>query len=326
MGTDTTNALAEAARSAGHAPSIANSQPWHWRVRGDTLELSSDTSRQLASFDPVGRLLMLSCGAALHHARVALAAWGWRVDVDRMPDQQRLELLARLTITGRIPVTPAAARLLETTLVRRTDRRPVMDEVISAKTIDEVRGAAEAEHAWLHVLRSDDVLDLATASAQAAEVEEFDPQWRAELQYWSGGAREEGLGVPGSAIPQERPQTTVSNLDYGRGGELPVQTGHDRAAIYAILYGGDESEYGWLRGGEALSAAWLAATELGLSLTPLSATVQVPGTRQTLRRLLAQLGEPYLVLRLGVPDTTTPAPPSTPRLAPDKVVENVDAL
>jgi hypothetical protein len=242
-----------------------------------------------------------------------------------MPDQQRLELLARLTITGRIPVTPAAARLLQTTLVRRTDRRPVTDEVISAKTIDEVRGAAEAEHAWLHVLRSDDVLDLATASAQATEVEEFDPQWRAELQYWSGGMREEGLGVPDSALPQEQPQTTVSNLDYGRGGELPVQSGHDRAAIYAILYGGDESEYGWLRGGEALSAAWLAATELGLSLTPLSATVEVPGTRQTLRRLLAQLGEPYLVLRLGVADTTTPTPPSTPRLAPDKVVEIVDA-
>ena len=88
MGTATTNALADAARSAGSAPSIANTQPWHWRARGDTLELSADTSRQLNTADPEARLLTLSCGAALHHARVALSAAGWQVEVDRVPDPE----------------------------------------------------------------------------------------------------------------------------------------------------------------------------------------------------------------------------------------------
>jgi hypothetical protein len=119
------------------------------------------------------------------------------------------------------------------------------------------------------------------------------------------------------------PQTPVSNVNYGRPGELPIPDSHDRTAIYAILYGSDETTHNWLRGGEALSAAWLAATELGLTLTPLSSTVQVPGTRQSLRRLLSQLGEPYLVLRLGVPDTEASGPPPTPRLHPDEVVEVV---
>jgi hypothetical protein len=111
MGTDTANVLVEAARSAGSAPSVANSQPWHWRVRGDTLELWAEPSRQLTMADPEGRLLTLSCGAALHHARVALAAGGWQADITRMPDPQRTDLLATLTVTDRIPVSQEAVAL-----------------------------------------------------------------------------------------------------------------------------------------------------------------------------------------------------------------------
>jgi hypothetical protein len=201
----------------------------------------------------------------------------------------------------------------------------VSDEVVSPKIIDEIRAAAEAEHAWLHVLRADDVLDLAAAASRAASVQEFDPQWRAEIQYWAGGSRDEGLGIPDSAIPRERPETTVPDLTPGVAGELPMSAGHDRAAIYAILYGRDETKNGWLRGGEALSAAWLTATELGLSVMPLSATIEVSGTRQALRRLVSQLGEPYLVLRLGIANTVTPGPPDTPRLPADQVVEVVES-
>ena len=67
-------ALAQAARTAGLAPSIHNTQPWRWRVDGSTLDLRAERSRQLAITDPVGRMLAISCGAALHHVRVALAA------------------------------------------------------------------------------------------------------------------------------------------------------------------------------------------------------------------------------------------------------------
>ena len=69
-------ALEAAARAAQHAPSVFNTQPWAWRITGDALELWADTSRRLDAIDRDGRLLLLSCGAALHHARVALAATG----------------------------------------------------------------------------------------------------------------------------------------------------------------------------------------------------------------------------------------------------------
>ena len=59
------------------APSIHNTQPWTWRLRDGLLELHADATRRLPAADPTSRSLVISCGAALHHARVAARALGW---------------------------------------------------------------------------------------------------------------------------------------------------------------------------------------------------------------------------------------------------------
>src|ERR1044071_10028153 len=89
-------ALETAARVSLRAPSVFNTQPWIWHLSGDTLALVSDPTRRLGVTDAEGRLLLLSCGAVLHHARVALAAAGWLADVQRLPDERLPDLLARL--------------------------------------------------------------------------------------------------------------------------------------------------------------------------------------------------------------------------------------
>ena len=62
------------------------------------LELYAVRERQLPATDPQAQLLTLSCGTALHHARVALAAEGWSATVERFPDPADPSLLARLTL------------------------------------------------------------------------------------------------------------------------------------------------------------------------------------------------------------------------------------
>jgi prepilin-type processing-associated H-X9-DG protein len=59
---------------ATQAPSMHNTQPWRWRVGPDSLSLFADPSRHLRHADPDGRGMLVSCGAALHHCTVALAA------------------------------------------------------------------------------------------------------------------------------------------------------------------------------------------------------------------------------------------------------------
>jgi hypothetical protein len=62
---------------AVRAPSIHNSQPWRWVAGERSLRLFTDSDRQLPATDPDGRDLLVSCGVALHHARVGFAAAGW---------------------------------------------------------------------------------------------------------------------------------------------------------------------------------------------------------------------------------------------------------
>jgi nitroreductase len=326
-------ALAGAARVGGFAPSIHNTQPWRWKVAGPELSLYAARQRQLAVTDPAGRMLTISCGAALHHARVALAAEGWQSTVDRVPEAADPDLLARVTVTGQAQVTAEAIRDLQTLQIRHTDRRPVSSVPVDPASLDALRATAEREGAHLHVMHHEDVLEVASAAAAAQRVENLDPDWVEELAYWVGGSntpsagaptadgRGEGLGLPDEVIPSTPPLTTVPGRDFGHGGTLPVSEGHDRSATYAILNVDQDSRLGWLRGGEALSAVWLTAVEHDLSVLPLSAAVEVEQTRHSLRHLLAGIGEPLLVLRLGVPDQEHAGPPHTPRLPANQTID-----
>ncbi|HEX5596716.1 MAG TPA: nitroreductase [Micromonosporaceae bacterium] len=312
--------LAQAAATAGYAPSVHNTQPWQWRVRPERLELLADRNRQLRAVDPDARLLLLSCGAALHHARIALAGEGWTTQVERLPDPADPDLLARLVVTGPAEPDTETLRLMQAMPLRHTDRRPVSEEGVPIASLTRIE-ASVAGLARLHLLTGDQVLQLAAIAARAAAVQAHDPQIRAELEYWTTRTGNEGVGLPPEVLPAQPPQTTVPGRDFGRPGTLPVGIGHDRAAYYVLLFGDEDEPEGWLRGGEAMSAAWLTATDLGVSVLPLSGVVEVASTRATLRQILAGLGYPYVVLRLGLIDPEQPGPPHTPRLPAEQLVD-----
>lgn len=80
---------------ASHAPSFHHCQPWHWVVGPGNLQLRADPSRQAP--------LLLSCGAALHHCAVALAAMGWRASVHRLPVPAEGDLLAVIEVVRKPP-------------------------------------------------------------------------------------------------------------------------------------------------------------------------------------------------------------------------------
>jgi hypothetical protein len=105
-----------------------------------------------------------------------------------------------------------------------------------------------------------------------------------------------GTGLDGEALRSitAAVQSTGTRLRLLR----PAQA-TDSAAVAAVLYGSEDSTLAWLRAGEALSAAWLTATELAVSVVPMSATIESATGREKLRRLLGGVGYPYLVLCLA---------------------------
>jgi hypothetical protein len=316
-------AMESAARRALQAPSVFNTQPWVWRIVGTSMELWSDPARQLENTDPEGRLRMLSCGAALHHARTALAAAGWPVQVERLPDPAHPDLLARLRIGPPGPADPMAGAMAAAIDLRRTNRRAFGAREVPGPVVDELRRVVEAEGAYLHVVRPDQIAMLAICTELAAAALLDDPDYRVELERWTTRPAADGDGVPpGTAVRPGLRRVPVRDFVPDGTAGLESGDGRDLGAAYVVVFGIGTTALDLLRGGEALSALLLRATADGLATAPLSDAVEVTWPRHLLRGLLAGIGEPFVAVRLGYADSADPLPP-VPRRTADEVIEIV---
>lgn len=268
-------------------------------------------------------MLILSCGAALHHARVSLAAAGYEPVVHRVDQAGDDRWIARVSIGGTHPVHADDTTAWRSIRRRHTDRRPFQATVpVPATTVAALHAAADAEHAWLHRVDADQVTYLRAAAVGAQTIERKDVHAEQELQEWTGRAPASGDGVSPRTVvaPAARP---VPLRGFGLGGAVMLEPGpgDDRLAEYLIVVTAGDEPVDWLRAGEATSAVWLTATTLGLAVSPMSEVVEVPGARVLLRSLLHRPGNPQLVLRAGV-ETGTTAPAASQRRPAREVVSD----
>jgi nitroreductase len=309
--------LIEATLAALHAPSILNSQPWRWRSRGHDVELRLDRDRRLTGLDATGRLQLMSCGAALHHALTALAAAGFSGDVTRLPDGGSPDLVARLR-RGE-PIAPDRSNY-EAIYARRTDRRPFADTPPDPDDLGALQVAAQRHGVHLQALTGDQVPQFADLVALAADAERVVPAYQHDIAAWSGRPRSSGDGVSLRDISTAG-EHLVSPRDFalGRTPGLPAGSGADRGTVYAVLVTKDDQRSDWLAAGEALSDVWLTLTARGLVASPISEVVEVPQARAGLRRLLGWTGHPAIALRIGRPAEPDAPPPSARRSGIDVV-------
>ena len=109
-------------RAAVWAPSVHNTQPWWFSGRGAEIILHADGQRQLTVADPAGREMMVSCGAALFTAKLALRSLGYIPETRVLPDAADPLVVARLRWRHRSPPTDYEERLYAAVPRRRTHR------------------------------------------------------------------------------------------------------------------------------------------------------------------------------------------------------------
>lgn len=313
--------LTTAVEHALRAPSVHNTQPWRWRIRPDAVELHADWTRHLVATDPDRRDLIMSCGAALHHLEVALAARGLGVQVRRMPDTENRGHLATVAIrTG--PADAADAVQFPAIDHRRTDRRRLSRRAVPEDLLEVLAEQAHRTGALLVSVTDAAMRERLTANlTDAARCQGHTPGYAAELRQWTQRytAGRDGVSVAGFA-PAPIGATGVSLLRrFGRGRlaqpPLPPDAGStDDSAELVVIATAHDDALAWLRAGEATSAVLLAATGLGLATTPLSQPFEVPETRRALQQDVLRVPEhPQLVVRVGWPATGAPELPVTPR-------------
>lgn len=280
------------------APSVHNSQPWAWRVRGETLELHRDASRLLDLEDTDGRDQVISCGAALHHAELAAQALCWTTEVERLPEGPRSSLLGvvHLTARGEGATDQACLALLRS---RRTDRRRFTSWPVPPHRLEHLAGLARDRGAQARVVEAQaERFRLWLLVERARETRTADP--RAAVGLRSRAPCPQDLVAAGVAQAASVPRAR-SGGTTGLRTRVPERGEDLRRADGAVVLGGASYDAaGWLRTGEALSSLWLAAWRADLSVVPLSQPIEVARTRAAIRdEVLTGAFWPHLVVRVG---------------------------
>jgi nitroreductase len=316
----TNEALLRLVELASRAPSIHNTQPWYWRMTADGLDLLADRARQLRFADPEGRNLAISCGAALHHLKVAADALGWETEICRLPDGPASSVLARVLLRRGVPSEQAEVDLRAIDK-RCTDRRRFTSWPVPVERLQHLADIA-AEHgvSAVPLLAVTERFRAELLVGRAVERQAADPQFALEMQAWVDHSSR--AGIPSTALPHDVTTATGARPSrFGPGLARETDALIEGADGLIVLCSGADDIGAWLRAGEGLSALWLAATSQGLSVVPLSQVVEVPETRQGLQQdVLGGLTHPLILVRIGWQAISRSQLPRTSRRpAPDVV-------
>ncbi|MEJ2861727.1 Acg family FMN-binding oxidoreductase [Actinomycetospora flava] len=321
--------LRDALTRALRAPSEHNAQPWRWVLGRDHLDLFVDRTRRLRFTDERGHGVLLGCGCALHHLRVALADRGWHASVRHQPEDLSGRPLARVRIR---PATgepdPWAHRHAAAIDRRHTDRRRFSGRSVPTTVMQSLDDAARPHGGVLHLAFGTHRALVAEAMAEAAERQPRQEGYVEELEHWThryAGAHD---GIPAHArLDGPPPSYRDLVLRWFPPGTLrQPRGGADRrdASVLAILTAVDDSPVSVLRAGEALSAVLLEATAQGLGSTPITQVLGVSQTRERLRHLVGAHRPPVCVLRLGWPEPLGEPLRPTPRRPLEQVLTEVE--
>ncbi|MGB9305364.1 MAG: nitroreductase family protein [Mycobacterium sp.] len=302
------------------APSIHNTQPWRWRVNAASIDLRYEPDMQLRSTDPDGRDLIISCGIALHHFVVALAAMGWQAKVNRFPDPADPCHLAAIEVRRHVP-DHADIALAAAIPRRRTDRRAYSPWPVAGSDIAQM--AARAARSGVMLRRVDAVDKMRAIVAQSVWDHNTNPEYIRELTTWTGRYGSIA-GVPARSTPPSDHSAPIPGRVFA-GPSLAQPSGvapaDDGSAILALGTEQDD-RLAWLQAGEATSIVLLSATAMGLACCPISEPLEIAETREAVRAdVFGAGGHPQMLLRIGwAPINADPLPP-TPRRDLSDLVE-----
>ncbi|RSM38103.1 NAD(P)H nitroreductase [Amycolatopsis balhimycina DSM 5908] len=311
---------------AVRAPSVHNSQPWNWRIGHSSLHLYADPDRQLRETDPDGRDLILSCGAALHHLRIAFAALGWAAEVHRLPNPDEPDHLAAITLQQHEPSQDEVA-MAAAIPRRRTDRRRHSSWNVPRGHVEAMAKAAALEGTVLQVAENSARYHLATAVEEASRRHETDPAYRTELAAWSGRhISPDGVPARNTPAPDDTPGALRTRpFTDPLLTQPPDAKAEDDETVLLVLSTASDDRMSRLRAGEATSAALLTATAFGLSACPLTEPLELPEVRDTVTERVTGGSFPQMVLRIGWAPANADPLTATPRRALADVLQPLEA-
>jgi len=290
------------------APSVHNTQPWRFTARGQQISLCADAERQLRIADPDGREMMISCGAALFTARLALRSLGYLPEVCLLPDPGQPLLVARVSWQRRTACSEFEQQLFGQVRQRRTHRGGFDLVPLPPGLMAELRQGAARSRVMLRVVADDGRrAALAAAVATGGNAQQLEGERVRELARWApapGSARADG--VPPTSYPARAEHTDPDfpgrDFAHGRGWGLPPLSSAPpfrSAGVVALLTTARDRPTDWINAGQALQWILLTASTCGIAAALHTQPLELGWLRDFIRTQLSDGAYPQVVLRFG---------------------------
>jgi hypothetical protein len=290
------------------APSVHNTQPWWFTVGGQQISLHADAGRQLAVADPDGREMMISCGAALFTARLALRSLGYLPQTFVLPDPAQPLLVARVNWGRRAARTGFEQRLFGQVRQRRTHRGGFDVVPLPPGLLATLRESAARHGAMLRIVADDGRrAALAEAVAVAERAQRLERERVAELARWAsapGSTRDDG--VPPTAYPARAEHTDPDfpsrDFAHGHGWGLPPLSAAPQfrsAGVVGVLTTTHDRTADWVNTGQALQRILLTASSYGVAAALHTQPLELGWLRESIQAQLTDGAYPQVILRFG---------------------------
>jgi nitroreductase len=309
-----TDVIARAVELACRAPSLHNSQPWRWVATPADVDLFTDPDRVVRSTDSSGREAIISCGAVLDHFQIAMAAAGWKTQIDEFPNPNRLEHLASICFTPLDHVTQAWCDRADVISRRRSDRLPFgpPGDWESFETM--LRNTVESDLVAVDVLADNARPQLQEASRLTESLRRYDDFYHRELQWWTTPFRQSEGIPPNQLVSWPEADRVGVNRKFPSSGssDRRAATATDQAKIL-VLSTPEDTRGDALHAGQVLSTVLLECTMAGLATCPLTHITELEASRNIIRDLIITKGMPQVLIRVGTAPDVEDVPPPTPR-------------
>lgn len=297
------------------APSGHNTQPWLFAIDNDTLSIFADRSRALAVIDPDDREMVMSCGAALFHLRVASKRFGYSGAYELLPEDNDPDLLATFTLGNALEPSLTDFKMFEAIAHRRTNRKPFQKRDVPEADLRSLQNCVEEEGARLDIFTDSRKSDLALIVADGDRVQGSNKHFRRELAAWVRPGRSQSRdGIPSYSSGVSDLRTfagpfLLRTFDWGEGRAARDLELAEGSPALVVISTSEDDQIDWMRAGMALDHLLLQAHDYRLSASFLNQPIEVDDLRPRVQGMLDRQGFPQTILRIGYGIET----PRTPR-------------
>ncbi len=265
------------------APSSHNTQPWKFSLDNNTVKIFIDRDRWLKVADSDRRELHISIGCALENLIVAANHFGYRCDVDYLPESEKKYPAVSVTFQGSNSQPQSSSNgLFEAIRGRHTNHNVYEAKPIGEENLEKLQNINKGKEIRLHLTDDPEVKRKVDSLMTKGDAMQFaDPEWREELGYWMG------QGVFGTSwLTSKMSQLAVTYLNMGKSTAKKDSELLLSAPVLGVISSRSDGREARIKAGQTFERLALTAASLNISLHPMSQILEITELKSEVAKLI----------------------------------------